>query len=101
MTCFWAIFVTLMLPVEVRHRADLRRGGRGLGHARLLLRLDRADHRLGHGDPFCSASSSSASPTNSPKPPRVDGASPMRFFWDILLPMSRTTIAALFVIQFI
>jgi sn-glycerol 3-phosphate transport system permease protein len=32
---------------------------------------------------------------------RVDGASPMRFFWDILLPMSRTTIAALFVIQFI
>jgi len=32
---------------------------------------------------------------------RVDGASPMRFFWDILLPMSRTSIAALFVIQFI
>src|SRR6185436_5826430 len=32
---------------------------------------------------------------------RVDGAGPMRFFFDILLPMSRTTIAALFVIQFI
>ena len=32
---------------------------------------------------------------------RVDGASPMRFFFDILLPMSRTNIAALFVILFI
>jgi sn-glycerol 3-phosphate transport system permease protein len=32
---------------------------------------------------------------------RMDGASPMRFFLDILLPLSRTSIAALFVIQFI
>src|SRR5258705_132738 len=32
---------------------------------------------------------------------RVDGASPMRFFWDVLLPLSKTTMAALFVIQFI
>jgi sn-glycerol 3-phosphate transport system permease protein len=32
---------------------------------------------------------------------KMDGATPMRFFWDVLLPLSRTTIAALFVIQFI
>jgi sn-glycerol 3-phosphate transport system permease protein len=32
---------------------------------------------------------------------RVDGAGPMRFFKDILLPLSKTSIAALFVIQFI
>jgi len=32
---------------------------------------------------------------------RIDGAGPMRFFRDILLPLSRTSIAALFVIQFI
>ena len=32
---------------------------------------------------------------------RIDGAGPMRFFWDVLLPLSRTSIAALFVIQFI
>jgi sn-glycerol 3-phosphate transport system permease protein len=32
---------------------------------------------------------------------RVDGAGPMRFFIDVLLPMSVTSIAALFVIQFI
>ncbi|MEO8849108.1 MAG: ABC transporter permease subunit, partial [Casimicrobiaceae bacterium] len=32
---------------------------------------------------------------------RIDGAGPMRFFFDVLLPLSRTTIAALFVIMFI
>jgi sn-glycerol 3-phosphate transport system permease protein len=32
---------------------------------------------------------------------RMDGAGPMRFFWDVLFPLSRTSIAALFVIQFI
>ncbi len=32
---------------------------------------------------------------------RIDGAGPFRFFWDTLLPLSVTTIAALFVIQFI
>jgi sn-glycerol 3-phosphate transport system permease protein len=32
---------------------------------------------------------------------RMDGAGPMRFFKDILLPLSSTSIAALFVIQFI
>ena len=32
---------------------------------------------------------------------RIDGAGPMRFFLDVLLPLSRTSIAALFVIQFI
>jgi sn-glycerol 3-phosphate transport system permease protein len=32
---------------------------------------------------------------------RVDGAGPMRFFKDILVPLSRTSMAALFVIQFI
>ena len=32
---------------------------------------------------------------------RIDGAGPMRFFWDVLLPLSKTSIAALFVIQFI
>jgi sn-glycerol 3-phosphate transport system permease protein len=32
---------------------------------------------------------------------RVDGAGPLKFFWDILLPLSRTNIAALFIIMFI
>ncbi|WP_367158947.1 ABC transporter permease subunit [Ferrovibrio sp.] len=32
---------------------------------------------------------------------RIDGAGPMRFFCDVLVPLSRTSIAAMFVIQFI
>jgi sn-glycerol 3-phosphate transport system permease protein len=32
---------------------------------------------------------------------RIDGAGPLRFFLDVLLPLSKTSIAALFVIQFI
>ena len=32
---------------------------------------------------------------------RVDGASPLRFFWDVLLPLSKTNIAALFIIMFV
>jgi sn-glycerol 3-phosphate transport system permease protein len=32
---------------------------------------------------------------------RIDGAGPLRFFWDVLLPLSKTNIAALFVILFI
>jgi sn-glycerol 3-phosphate transport system permease protein len=32
---------------------------------------------------------------------RIDGAGPLKFFWDVVLPLSRTSVAALFVIQFI
>ena len=32
---------------------------------------------------------------------RIDGAGPMRFFWDVVVPLSKTSMAALFVIQFI
>ena len=32
---------------------------------------------------------------------RIDGAGPMRFFFSILLPLSLTNVAAMFVIQFI
>ena len=31
----------------------------------------------------------------------MDGAGPMRFFWDVVVPLSKTSVAALFVIQFI
>lgn len=32
---------------------------------------------------------------------RIDGAGPIRFLWDILLPLSKTNLASLFVIIFI
>jgi sn-glycerol 3-phosphate transport system permease protein len=40
-------------------------------------------------------------PRDMPDAARVDGAGPLRYFWDILVPVSRTNIAALFVIEFI
>ena len=99
MTFFWLIFMTLMLPVEVRIVptygvvADPR-------HARLLSGLiipliASATATFLFRQFFLSV------PDELAEAARVDGAGPMRFFWDILLPMSRTSIAALFVIQFI
>ena len=40
-------------------------------------------------------------PVDLPDAARVDGAGPMRYFWQILIPISKTNIAALFVIEFI
>ena len=44
---FWLIFLTLMLPVEVRIVPDLR-SRRGFRHAQQLFRADLAADRLGH-----------------------------------------------------
>jgi sn-glycerol 3-phosphate transport system permease protein len=40
-------------------------------------------------------------PRDLPDAARIDGAGPLRYFWDVLVPISRTNIAALFVIEFI
>lgn len=40
-------------------------------------------------------------PRDLPDAARMDGAGPLRYFWDVLIPISRTNIAALFVIEFI
>jgi sn-glycerol 3-phosphate transport system permease protein len=99
MTCFWAIFVTLMLPVEVRIVPTYG----------VVASLGMLDSYSGLIVPIIASATATflfrqfflSVPDELAEAARVDGASPMRFFWDILLPMSRTTIAALFVIQFI
>jgi sn-glycerol 3-phosphate transport system permease protein len=99
MTCFWAIFVTLMLPVEVRIVPTYG----------VVASLGMLDSYSGLIIPLIASATATflfrqfflSVPDELAEAARVDGASPMRFFWDILLPMSRTTIAALFVIQFI
>ncbi|MEM7019322.1 MAG: sn-glycerol-3-phosphate ABC transporter permease UgpE [Pseudomonadota bacterium] len=99
MLCFWMIFVTLMLPVEVRILptfevvANLGMLNSYWGLTIPLLASATATFLfrqtfLGVSDELLEAA-------------RIDGAGPMRFFFDILLPMSRTSIAALFVILFI
>ena len=98
-TAFWIIFITLMLPVEVRIYptykvvADLRLldtyGGL------ILPLIASATGTLLFRQFFMTV------PEELLEASRIDGAGPFRFFKDTLLPLSVTTMAALFVIQFI
>jgi sn-glycerol 3-phosphate transport system permease protein len=96
---FWMIFITLMLPVEVRIlptyevAADLKLLDSYPGLILPLIASATATFLFRQfymtvPDELCEAA-------------KMDGAGPIRFFFDILLPMSRTSIAALFVILFI
>lgn len=99
MAAFWMIFVTLMLPVEVRIVPTYG----------VVAGLGMIDTYSGLIIPLIASATATflfrqfflSVPDELAEAARVDGAGPMRFFFDILLPMSRTTIAALFVIQFI
>ena len=97
--CFWAIFVTLMLPVEVRI----------LPTYKVVADLGMLNSYAGLTIPLIASATATflfrqfflTVPDELAEAARIDGAGPMRFFKDILLPLSRTTMAALFVIQFI
>lgn len=96
---FWMIFVTLMLPVEVRIGPTyevVSQLGMLNGYAGLTIPLIASATAT-----FLFRQFFLTVPDELVEAARVDGAGPMRFFWDVLLPMSRTSIAALFVIQFI
>jgi sn-glycerol 3-phosphate transport system permease protein len=97
--CFWLIFVTLMLPVEVRIVPTYEVvAGFGMlnSYSGLILPLIASATAT-----FLFRQLFMTIPDELVEAARVDGAGPMRFFLDILLPMSRTNIAALFVILFI
>jgi len=97
--CFWAIFVTLMLPVEVRIGPTYE----------VVSNLGMLNTYAGLTVPLIASATATflfrqfflTVPDELVEAARMDGASPMRFFWDVLLPLSKTSIAALFVIQFI
>lgn len=96
---FWMIFITLMLPVEVRIIptyevvSDL---GMINSYSGLIIPLiASATATLLFRQFFLTI------PDELVEAARIDGAGPLRFFWDIVLPLSRTNIAALFVIMFI
>ena len=98
-TFFWLIFITLMLPVEVRIVPTYEViAGFGLlnSYAGLIFPLIASATAT-----FLFRQFFMTIPDELAEAARVDGASPMRFFIDIVLPMSRTNIAALFVILFI
>ena len=99
MTAFWMIFLTLMLPVEVRI----------LPTYQVVADLGMLDSYAGLTIPLIASATATfmfrqvflAVPDELAEAARIDGAGPLRFFFDILLPLSRTNIAALFVILFI
>src|SRR6185295_10849597 len=96
---FWMIFVTLMLPVEVRIIPTFK----------VVADLGMLDSYAGLTLPLIASATATflfrqfflTIPEELAEAARIDGAGPMRFFRDVLLPLSKTSIAALFVIQFI
>ena len=97
--CFWLIFITLMLPVEVRIGPTYQ----------VVSNLGMLNTYAGLTVPLIASATATflfrqfflTVPDELVEAARIDGAGPMRFFKDILVRLSRTSIAALFVIQFI
>ena len=99
MLCFWTIFITLMLPVEVRI----------LPTYQVAANLQLLNSYTGLVLPLIASATATflfrqfflTVPDELTEAARIDGAGPLKFFWDILLPLSKVNIAALFVILFI
>ena len=96
---FWMIFVTLMLPVEVRIIPTFK----------VVSDLGMINSYVGLTLPLIASATATflfrqfflTIPDELAEAARMDGAGPMRFFWDVVVPLSKTSMAALFVIQFI
>ena len=96
---FWLIFFTLMLPVEVRIIPTYK----------VVADLGMLDNYFGLTLPLIASATATflfrqvflAVPDELAEAARIDGAGPLRFFFDILVPMTRTNMAAMFVILFI
>ncbi len=96
---FWMIFVTLMLPVEVRIIPTFK----------VVADLGMLNSYAGLTIPLIASATATflfrqfflTIPDELAEAARIDGAGPMRFFVDVVLPLSKTSVAALFVIQFI
>ena len=99
MAFFWAVFLTLMLPVEVRIGPTYQ----------VVSDLGMLNTYAGLSVPLIASATATflfrqffmTLPDELVEAARMDGAGPMRFFNDMLLPLSTTSMAALFVIQFI
>ncbi len=97
--CFWSIFVTLMLPVEVRIIPTYQ----------IASDLSLIDNYAGLTLPLVASATATllfrqfflTIPDELVEAAKIDGAGPWRFLVDTVIPLSRTNIAALFVILFI
>jgi sn-glycerol 3-phosphate transport system permease protein len=96
---FWMIFVTLMLPVEVRIIPTFK----------VVSDLGMLNTYVGLTLPLIASATATflfrqfflTVPDELAEAARIDGAGPLRFFWDVIVPLSKTSMAALVVIQFI
>jgi len=99
MVCFWLIFITLMLPVEVRIIPTFE----------VMVNLGLINSMAGLVVPLVASATATllfrqfflTIPDEFVEAAKMDGAGPLRFFKDVVLPLSITNIAALFVILFI
>ena len=99
MVAFWLIFITLMLPVEVRIIPTVE----------VITRLDLTNTMAGLTIPLIASATATllfrqfflTIPDEYVEAAKMDGAGPLRFFHDVVLPLSVTNIAALFVILFL
>jgi sn-glycerol 3-phosphate transport system permease protein len=99
LTAFWVIFITLMLPVEVRIYPTYK----------IVSDLHMLDSYPGLIVPLIASATATllfrqffmTVPDELLEASKIDGAGPLKFFKDTLLPLSITPIAAMFVIQFI
>ena len=119
MLAFWLIFVTLMLPLEVRIvptyavAADAFKPFRELfsvfGISIGLPQWNLLNSYTGLILPLVATATGTflyrqfflTIPDELVEAARMDGAGPIRFFFDVLLPLSRTTMAALATILFV
>lgn len=99
MTAFWLIFLTLMLPVEVRLIPTYQ----------VMANLGIINTFAGLTIPLIASATATllfrqtflVLPDELMEAARMDGAGPLRFLKDIVIPISATNIAALFVILFV
>ena len=124
MLAFWLIFVSLMLPVEVRilptyeavsnvalplqWLVDALDVGRWLG-IEVALDWNMMNSYGGLILPLIASATATflfrqfflTVPEELAEAARIDGASPLRFFWSVLLPLSVSNIVALGIILFL
>ncbi|MEM8630458.1 MAG: ABC transporter permease subunit [Pseudomonadota bacterium] len=97
--CFWVIFSTLLLPLEVRI----------LPSYEVVQSLGMLNTYTGLILPLIASATGTfffrqffkSVPDELVEAARIDGAGPVQFFWDILVPLSRTMMAAIFIIMFV
>nr|WP_259993462.1 ABC transporter permease subunit [Sulfitobacter sp. S190] len=96
---FWIIFTTLLLPLEVRilpsYEVVQKLGMLNTYHGLIVPLIASATATFFFRQYFRSV------PEELVEAARIDGAGPVKFFIDILVPLSKTMIAAMFIIMFV